>query len=422
MNIRSAENEVVTMKRYSVRILLLSTLLISLWGCAVQSPSQTTKIVGTGAAVGAVSGSTVDSDSVDTLNIHITVDAKNKVSIPDPALAGREVNISLRDPDQEPVLDHCEQCNDLKYGEYCDTCKEYYYQNYFTDLSFAGFKKPAHVSSFAIGSITENNSSAVRFYLEEKGTSKEEKEKGNCLALFVTDKIDQNSNELDDSLQSGENYLVILDYENKCCYKTKTDFFNHALLYWNDMTFTDLTGDGIDELVIQHNYNKSIDLEIHRLDEGEKKLKKIFSTWDHDTADCVSFSGHLEDNYKAVLKYKNIGFTETVSLLEAGYKKEQLEIENFSSKLEEFDDYRFVRLWKNGSLQAKGKEPETVFLYALDDVAFKKNEENIPQLRLMRLVDIGHRSEVIGKMYTYFQYDEKKDAMELSAAKFKIER
>lgn len=408
------------MKKYFFISIVLSVLVAALAGCADQNSTLTTQTSGTGAAVGTASGSSVVSDPINTTEIHITVDGKNKVSIPNPATAEGEINISLRDPKMDSVLGKCGQCEGNSYGEYCDNCKDYFYENYFTDLSFAGFDKPVHISSYAIGYMAEKNSSSPRFYVKEKGATKEEEKGGNCLTIFVTDLKGKISNEMNSSLQEGNNYLVILDYQNKCCYKTETDFHNNSWTHRNDMKFTDLTGDGREELVIQHNYNKSIDLEIHRLND-KKKLKKIFTTWDVETADMTSFSGYLEDNYKAVLKYKEIGFTETVSLLDAGYKKENLETDQLPQGYE-YDDYQFVRLWKNSKLQKEGKDPETVFLYTLDQASFVKNKKDMPQLRLLRGVYVGHRSDCIGDMYTYFQYDEEKETMELSAAKFKIDK
>lgn len=396
MNGYAEQNEVTGMKRQYAFLILLS--LLSLWGCAGHTPSLTTQ-TGTGSAA-ATGQAALSLDP--GIKIHMTVNGKCRTYIPDPATAGQNVTISLRDPQQDPAFDtnHCKKCMDD--GEYCKKHTDYYWQNYFTDLSCAGFQKPVHIFAFSTGCLSRRDAM-----------------KADCLALLVNDPADQNSSDISSSLQEGINYLVVLDYASGRCYKTSTDFFPHHDPFFMDdvLTFTDLIGDGKNELVIQHNYNKSISLEVHRYDEKTQKLTTIFSNHDRTTEEKTCFSGHLTDNYQAVIAYKKIGFKKTISLLDAGYKKNQLEV---SSKYLVYDDYQFVRLWKNGRLQAEGKEPETVFLYTLDEVSFVKNKKNQPRLRLLHGVFVGHRSDCIGDLYAYFQYNHEKDLLELSGAKFKF--
>ncbi len=395
------------MKKQILYCSFVISILLCLTACTGPYASLTTQSASTDSAV--ATGQAATSLSGQETEIHMTVDGKCRTHIPDPATAGQNVTISLRDPEKDPAFDseHCKKCMERYYdGEYCKKHTAYCWQNYFTDLSFAGFPDPVLIFAFSTGSLLQKDA-----------------KKKDCLALLVNEPADQNTDDLSSAIQEGRNYLVILDYAGGRCSKTSTDFFSHHSPYFIDdmVAFTDLTGDGTNELVIQHNYNKSISLEVHRYEEKTHTTRMIFSNPDGTSEEEACFSGHLTDDYRAVIAYKKIGFQKTVSLLDAGYKKSQLEAtSNYPDPVE--DDYQFVRLWKNGRLQKEGKDPETVFLYTLDDVSFDKNKKKQPQLRLMHGVFVGHRAECIGDLYAYFQYNPKKDLLELSGAKFMIEQ
>lgn len=376
MNGYAEQNEVTIMKRQYAFLILLS--LLSLWGCAGHTPSLTTQ-TGTGAAFNA-SECAAESACGRAVTVDITLDSKQKTRIPDPATAGNKVSIILPDRDY-----NCKNCD---YNNLCPDCRKHL----FTDLSFAGFQKPVIVTSFA--------------------------QKGNCLFLMVTntDKtVPGNNTDWND-----KNFLLMLDYGGRSFSRCKTDFqFNYGYLTWYDMAFTDLTGDGQDELAVSFVFNHDdIGMEIFMFDQSKHKLKKIFTNLDHNCANFTSFRGWLEDNYTAVLSYKDIGFRKNISLLDAGYKKNQLEEADAKS---DDDPYWFVRWWNNGRLQKDGQGQNMVFLYATQEARFIKTKKGIPQIRLRNSVLVRHRSHCIGDMYTYFQYDEKTETIHLSAAKFMLD-
>lgn len=341
--------------------------------------------------------------------LHISVGRNNKVSIPDPAMAGNDVQITLRAQGTYQSLKSAKQR-----------------KLYFTDLSFAGFKKEVMVTSFAVGSVAKKDSSTAQIrYVDAE---EENMAYGNCLALFVTAGTDKTQDYVE-----RKSYLLLIDYASGNYYKIKTDFWLESLSSFNTLKLTDLTGDGLDELIIKKRHNKWIDFEIYRCDAESGELKMLHSFLKTDDRDL--FSGHLEDNYQVVLEYKDINFSQTVSLLDAGFLKKDLDVATLEKKYVlkkgewydkitgewHFDDTWPARCWKNKKLLKKNKGDVFLYLPSFNDVKVEKSEDGIPQLKLHRYVEIGHRSMSFGDMYVYFQYDEEQDKMVLADAKFEIE-
>ena len=365
-----------------------------------------------------VSANTVDSvhaaesaanKDTDHTTLHISVGRNNKISIPDPAVAGNDVQITLRAQGTYKSLKSAKQR-----------------KLYFTDLSFAGFKKEVIVTSFAVGSVTKKDSSTAQIHYVD--AEEENMAYGNCLALFVTagtgsyDHIKRKS------------YLLLIDYASGNYYKIKTNFWLQDLSSFNTLKLTDLTGDGLDELIIKKRHNTWIDFEIYRCDAESGEMKMLHSFPETDDRDL--FSGHLEDNYQVVLEYKDINFSQTVSLLDAGFLKKDLDVAALEKKYVlkrsewydkitgewHFDDTWPARCWKNKKLLKKNKGAVFLDLPYSDDVKVEKNEEGIPQLKLHRYVYVGHSTMSFGDMYVYFQYDKELDKMVLADAKFEIDK
>lgn len=339
-------------------------------------------------SAGAISGSAVNSKDKNSVMIQISVSQEHKVTIPDPAGTGDVVPVLLQSEDVSDVwFDYTEEQRASCYA----------------DLSFAGFREEVLVASVAIGFVGEKDSSAAQIIYADKRKEK----KGNCLVLFVSEGIDRGEEYF--YTKTDTNYLLVIDYENHTYYKTKTKFWIDD----NKFKFIDLTGDGRDELLIQCQHNKWIDFEVWRFEEEKQKMKELYSVFDKEDTD--SFSGHLENDYKVVFKYGKIGFSQTISMLDAGYKESDLQVD----KISEEDGSQFVQLWKDGVLQKDQVNKNTVYLYTLDKVSVVDKEKKMPQLKLERPLMVGHRSQCLGNVYTFFQYDRKKDKLVLADVKFK---
>ena len=130
-----------------------------------------------------------------------------------------------------------------------------------------------------------------------------------------------------------------------------------------------------------------------------------------DYPDRSLFSGHLEDDYKAVLEFPDIEYSKTISMIrDGGYKEKDLQTDTEVL----YGGINFVGLWENGKLQKKGD----VFLYTLDVVDFVTNKSGVLQLELARGIYVEHRSANIGYMHMFLQYDRKSDAMVLKRAEY----
>lgn len=341
------------------------------------------------------------------LSLNLRVGMDEKVMIPDPATARGEVKIDLMDvPDFEMVY--------TADGEWPEASKKAY-PNYLADLSYAGFDKPVYVSSYAVGDMTEDTGTVSRISKQTKKGIREQKVTGSCLCLFVTagmDSLDTISEKGKNETVSFDCYLVILDYQNGVCLKTATDFFLHTLDYWVDLDVADITGDGVDELLVSHEYNKSINFGVYRTEKEKQSIHEIYSDLNMDVED---FTGTLLDDYKVRLQFPGIGFDQTVSMTaDGGYKKSDLH-----KSLDRWSCPNFVGKWRmDGTLKKKKQKKEYVFLYTLDDITLEKNGSGTMQIVFTRSVCVGHRSEMIGHIHTYWEYDAKTDSLAPVKAKY----
>lgn len=307
------------------------------------------------------------------VTLELDIDRKNKITIPDPAKIRSDV-VKIK----------------LKKEAKGDEDKD---EHYLTDLSFAGFDKEVYVSSYAAGNMTTPDSDA-----------------SDCLALFVHENIEE-----DDE----KNYFLVLDYGTGTYYKTETEFFLHGMDRWTELKVMDVTGDGAQEVLASHIYNKSIELGVFRCDEKTHKLVNLFSTLEDERVERTWFSGYPVDDYKVVLEFPEIGYKETVSMIQdGGYKEKDLQVDNIDPDTE----WNPVGLWKDGKLQKSEVEEDTVFLYTLDHVDYVKSEEGNLQIELVRGIYVGHRSEGIGNMHMFLQYDAKSDRMVLNRAEYVDEK
>ncbi len=344
-------------------------MLITLTACGKWEPP----ISGTNAATGSAVEEKVTRKKV---KLEIDISSRNKIVIPDPAKShGDVIRIQLR-----------------KETEDTEESAEVIQKKYQTDLSFAGFEKDTFVSSYVVGHLTSAESSEP-----------------DCLALHVHENPDWR---YCDS-ESEKDYFLILDYGKGTYYKIETEFFLHSFSQWVTLECRDLTGDGQQELVASHVYNKGVQTGVFRCDEQNHKLVSLFSTMNEkeDSPDRSRFKGHPEDDYKVVLEYPDIGYKKTISMIQdGGYKEKQLQTDYVSP----YGDANFAGLWKDGKLKKKRE----IFLYTLYSIDFVSDETGVPQLALMRPIDVGHRSCGIGYMHTYFQYDKDADSLILKKAEY----
>lgn len=378
--------------------ILLVTGLTACGGYQIETGS-----VSGGAVSGqAVSGSAV-SDST-ALNIHVM--KEGKVTIPNPADVEGSADVYLRKSPDDNIYD--EEDNILQSA----------YKDFVVDLSFLGFDEPVFVSSYAVGNLTKITDSIAHVMTQTKKGIKEKEIKGDCLALFVTAGIPTAEDYRKDVVNGidSRSYIVVLDYGAGKTYKAQTYFLLHNIQNWNDLEAVDLTGDGVQELAVQHCYNKTIQYGAYRVNRETEELREIYSTLLSEEAGRYreedGFKGTLLDDYKVKLEFPDIGYSETISMIkDAGYKEEELQTEK---RMYEDGSYNFVALWKDGTLKGHG----TVFLYTMDSVDYIKNKDGSIRVDFAWTVALEHRSCTIGLMHAYFEYDKLKDTLVLAGAKY----
>ena len=378
--------------------ILLVTGLTACGGYQIETGS-----VSGGAVSGqAVSGSAV-SDST-ALNIHVM--KEGKVTIPNPADVEGSADVYLRKSPDDNIYD--EEDNILQSA----------YKDFVVDLSFLGFDEPVFVSSYAVGNLTKITDSIAHVMTQTKKGIKEKEIKGDCLALFVTAGIPTAEDYRKDVVNGidSRSYIVVLDYGAGKTYKAQTYFLLHNIQNWNDLEAVDLTGDGVQELAVQHCYNKTIQYGAYRVNRETEELREIYSTLLSEEAGRYreedGFKGTLLDDYKVKLEFPDIGYSETISMIkDAGYKEEELQTEK---RMYEDGSYNFVTLWKDGTLKGHG----TVFLYTMDSVDYIKNKDGSVWVDFAWTLAVDHRSCDIGTMHVYYEYDKAKDTLVLAGAKY----
>ncbi len=351
----------------------LAVICSTLVGCGGQftagSPQASTSVV---------SGTAIEATKKhNNVSLELDINSSNKITIPDPAkIQGGVVKIKLQEELKE---------DDFEYNE------DELLKRYMADLSFAGFENEVIISSYITGNMTNPDSPEA-----------------DCLALFVHE---------NPGTENKKNYFVVLDYDNGTCYKTDTNFFLHRFSSWTDLKAVDVTGDGKQELMASHIYNKSVEIGIFRCEEKDHRLVNLFSTLDdQEQEDCSGFTGTLKENYQVVLEFPEIHYSKEVSMIHDGGFKEK--------DLQAGSDDNMVGFWKNGKLQKDRVETAqeydaAVFLYTLDhaEVTTEKSSD-ATLLELVRGIFVGHRSEQLGNMHMFLQYDQKSDRMILKKAKY----
>ena len=327
--------------RFLTLMVMTAATMLALTACGGYQ-IETGSVSGGAVSGQAVSGSAV-SDST-ALNIHVM--KEGKVTIPNPADVEGSADVYLRKSPDDNIYD--EEDNILQSA----------YKDFVVDLSFLGFDEPVFVSSYAVGNLTKATDSIAHVMTQTKKGIKEKEIKGDCLALFVTAGIPTAEDYRKDVVNGidSRSYIVVLDYGAGKTYKAQTYFLLHNIQNWNDLEAVDLTGDGVQELAVQHCYNKTIQYGAYRVNRETEELREIYSTLLSEEAGRYreedGFKGTLLDDYKVKLEFPDIGYSETISMIkDAGYKEEELQTEK---RMYEDGSYDFVALWKDGTLKGHG--------------------------------------------------------------------
>ena len=385
-------------------VFLAAILLTGLTACGGYR-IETGSVSGGAVSGQAVSGSAV-SDST-ALNIHVM--KEGKVTIPNPADVEGSVDVYLRkEPDDNIyVEDH--------YGE---EVVPSVYEDFLADMSFLGFDKPVFVSSYAVGNLTKITNSIAHVTTQTKKGIKEKEIEGDCLVLFVTAEIPTAEDYMKD-VENGidsRSYIVVLDYGAGKSYKIETEFLLANIQHWSDLETVDLTGDGVQEVAVQHCYNQTIVFGAYRVNRETAELREIYSTLLSEEGGYRKergFKGTLLDDYKVELEFPDIGYSKTVSMVkDGGYTEEELQIENHEDGEGSIKNYG--ALWKDGVLKGDGP----VFLYTTDHVDYIKNKDGSIRVDFAWLLAVEHRSCDIGTMHVYYEYDKSKDTLVLAGAKY----
>lgn len=379
------------------------------------------------------SNAVVDNVDMD-VTMDITVGGDNAVSIPDPAQTKGDISIMLQEDwgededewlnDKLNIEDGEDAWGGISDEEYTEICKGYI-SGLYTDLSFVGFEDKVLVTSFAVGTMTEKDSSTAKLHYVRKGN--EETKKGNCLALFVSDggNPDISSEKYTDEeyqnidTEKDNNYFLVIDYGKKTFYKVKTNLYFASSCYtpWHEMQMVDLTGDGFDELVVKQWYNKNLMVEVYTYNRDSQDLEKICSNWYEEEMGGIeesSISFSVKDDYMVAMEAKDIGFSETVSLLGVGYKVKDLEI----GEGDDGDDDAMphtLNLWKNKKLQY---EHAFAGPGMIQDLYVYVNDEGVAELILEDSVLVLHKWDYIGTLTRHYQYNTDKEKFVLAGAEF----
>ncbi len=406
MDKRMRKKEEVVMKKkwngFLILMVMTTATMLALTACGGYR-IETGSVSGGAVSGQAVSGSAI-SDST-ALNIHVM--KEGKVTIPDPADVEGSADVYLRKlPDDDEVYDEE------------DNLVQALYDNFVADLSFLGFDEPVFVSSYAVGNLTKITDSITHVMTQTKKGIKEKEVEGDCLALFVTAGIPTAEDYRKDVVNGidSRSYIVVLDYGAGKAYKAQTYFWLHNIQNWNDLEAVDLTGDGVQELAVQHCYNKTFNFGAYGVNQKTENLREIYSTLLSEEAGTYrkerGFKGTLLDDYKVKLEFPDIGYCETISMIkDAGYTEESLQIKN---SVDEDGCRNFAALWEDGVL----KDNAIVGLYTMDHVDYIKNKDGSVRVDFAWTLDLEHCSCVLGLMHVYYEYDKSKDTLVLAGAKY----
>lgn len=280
-------------------------------------------------------------------------------------------------------------------------------KNLYVDMSFLGFAEETKLVAWGSGKVLElqPGTKDIKYVFDENGKEL----LGDCIILSITNKRD-------------ENYLVLLDYINGMCCMVNTKLqLTSEKEKRPEIKFADLTSDGLEEIIltnVPYGYKSGTICEIYRFDQSGNDLRNIYK----EKGDYLSgtlkqeyFKCELKDNYKVVVKCDKIDYSETINLLNIGFKIKDLEVD-YKPK----DDMDGCYFYKDGFVIEKDrihishkKEDKGVFL--LKDKTKKKKIH----FRYVLFIEKWHN---VGEIDAQLYYDKLDDYMEIETATIDIER
>jgi hypothetical protein len=295
------------------------------------------------------------------------------------------------------------------------------------DLSFLGFDQKVKLTAYEVGYITPSDMSYIQvthdFSIDSQETitmaeSKVENIQGNCLILAISNQIN--------SIES-DSYVVVLDYSNHISYIVKTNLL-YSWVHRPSLQLIDITGDGQQDIIISNvinGYKSGTSCEIFKYDKNNDTLKSIYMNQkvnnDIQVEDKLNyFSGRLIDDYQAVIECQQIGFEKKISILDAGYKKKDLEIDK-APKDTMNDMMRYCRCYKKGKVLLK-ENNTNLTISPLDNdegIQVYSNPNLEKGIRLKYYIYMG-RWNAIGAAYAYMGYDKTSDSLKIVGAAIEI--
>lgn len=372
------------MKRKLWVMLITGTILFTLAACENNAAdSITSETCVTGQAAGEISDG--EKEHAD-FQIKRSKKKNVQVRVPDPKTAEGCVEVLLHDCGWSESLHDVDEL-----------------ENLWMDTSFLGEKGTAYITSYATGKVTNKEH--------------------DCLVL---------------ALGSGKKrgapddyaYLAVLDYYNKQSYLIETSI--HAGFGADKVQLQDVTGDGLSEIILSGEPNTVICWQMYQLLDGNWKelyCNECICGNHKENLENEAFTFEMLDDYKARITSDAIDFNEVVNLLEAGYEKEDLEVND----KRETDDTWMRRVYEKGKYKKEQGEVEGVrFLRAEEYTEYRAEEyteyrpvynffDQLDEKRRICLplcVEVGR--EEIGRIYVYLKYDAEKEKIVLDQAKWEI--
>ena len=286
---------------------------------------------------------------------------------------------------------------------------------FYADLSFLGFKNKVQVEAFTSDREKNNRGKAIKLNGENEVANKI------VLAIVATkDENDDIANDLHRDIESIQGYLAVLDYKSHSSYVTKVNVLPNdmAVKYVEQSSYQSDNNC----VIVYRNWYKYRETEVYKFFAEENEYRNIYSNFTGEGNNIelndFYFSGYLIDDYKAVVECKLLGFSKTVSLLDAGLKKEDLELKYAVKEGEpEPDDYyitRYFRSYRNGKWIGEKYtdmivwSPEFEDYQDVDCLKFKY------QFSLNKYYNLGYAN-------IYFKYNSETQKLEPVGASFEME-
>lgn len=254
------------------------------------------------------------------------------------------------------------------------------------DLSFLGFKDKVNVTNYALGNVTGN---------------------GEDFVLVIKD-------------DSNNAYLAVLDYKNKNSYCVETDIIAGQGRD-EQLNLHDITGDGKDDMILSSEPNMTVNWNVYSFSGNE--LERIYSDSEDTSLGRDVFRAELLDDYKLKITGNDFNYSQTISLLDIGIKKNELEINNKNSS--DKSDNQRIRVYKNGKINEKKAAKTAVEISSLmaekwdnnfaEYEYFKKLKNDRTICKPLR-VSLGDKE--VGKIKVYIQYDRNVKKLKIVDAKF----